>query len=180
MFRTLAIALLATSLSFCSAKAADKGGPPVKVTATGEVKNFNGCYLSAAGSATFLEVAGLGEAARMFLAGAGCDMQRGQIVFGASGEYGIGEEQARMAALSARFGLALNDHTLLYAITSLTMDGRDIKVGDSIWSLGAGLETYLLSKNWTVFVEGQTAIKAFGAAGGVDLSTAKIGVRYRF
>jgi hypothetical protein len=176
----ISAAALGLALMVLPAESADKGGPPSKIDIQGEPKNFNGCFVSVAGSTTFLEVSGFGDAARMFLAGAGCDLQRGKIVVGASAEYGFGESDARLAAMSARAGITLNAHTLLYGFTSLTMDGRDPKLGDSIWSLGAGIETYLLSKNWTIAVEGSTAIKAFGDAAGVDMSQAKVILRYRF
>jgi opacity protein-like surface antigen len=175
-----ATAILAALFLASPASAADKGGPPAKVDATGEPKNFQGCYVQAAGQKMFLEVAGLGDSASTFLAGAGCDIQRGKLIFGLSGSYGFGENDLRVAEIAGRAGILVNPHALVYGLLSLTMDGRSPKLDDSFLSAGVGIELYLGSKHWTTFIEGATTIKSFGDTDGADLHSIKLGLKYRF
>jgi hypothetical protein len=169
-------------LVICStAFAADKGGPPVRVDAAGAVKPmFNGCFVQGAGTLIYAEAVGASEAVRAFMAGAGCDMQRGKLIFGAMAEYGFGESDVRVAALTGRIGVEINPHLMGYGFLTLTMDGRSIKLDDSMLSAGVGLETYIGSKHWTVFGEISQTVKTFGTFDGVDATTAKFGARYRF
>jgi opacity protein-like surface antigen len=175
------IALFAAATLSLPAIAADKlGMPPSKIDAQGvEKPMFNGCYVSAAGSTVFAEVTGASDAVRSFMAGMGCDIQRGKIVFGASAEYGFGESDARFVALTGRVGFTLNPHLLLYIPLTLTMDGRDPKFADSALSAGLGLETYV-ARNVTLFIEGTAGLDSFGDAKDLSLSMIKIGGRYKF
>jgi hypothetical protein len=139
-----------------------------------------GCYVSAAGSTVFAEVTGASDAVRSFMAGVGCDVARGKIIFGASLEYGLGESDARFLALTGRIAYELNPHLIVYIPLTLTMDGRNPKFDNSALSAGLGLETYVGPRGLTLFLEGTTGLDSFGDAKDLSLSVIKGGIRYRF
>ncbi len=183
MFRTLAIALLATSLSFCSpARSADKGGPPVKVDVAGNVKPaFSGCYVGgSAGGAFMSDAFGSFNTA---LAGVevGCDLTNSNVVFGARGGYDFGETDARFARLGLRAGFRPNQSAVLYGLLDLTMDGRSPKLDNASLAAGLGLEMMAFTPKTSIFIEGSKDLKAFGDATGVtDAWLFRAGARYRF
>jgi hypothetical protein len=174
---------LAASLAFAAAIpafAADKGGPPVRVDAAGAVKPmWTGCFVSAAGSGVFAEMSAASASVKAFMAGAGCDIQSGKLVFGASADYGFGESESRFVAITGRAGYTLNPHLLLYGLVSLTMDGRSPNLQDSALAAGVGVETYI-DRNLSIFLEATAGLNGYGSVKDLELSTVKGGVRYRF
>lgn len=180
--KALALAA-ALSLTACTsgANAADKGGPPVKVDATGNVKQmYSGCYVGGGVSGAFLTDGVSSESIKAFTAGGGCDMTQGRVVFGAGLDYSFGENDARMLTLNGRVGWLLNPHTLAYGLAAYTMDGRSPDLADGIISIGGGIETYLDAKV-TLFLQATTEVKSVGELKGLkDATMVYGGLRYRF
>ena len=175
-------AVLALTACTSGANAADKGGPPTKIDAQGnERPAFHGCYLGASAGGLFLTAGGNGVSASTFGGEVGCDLQRSQVVFGVRAGYDFGESDARFATLGGRVGMLLNPKALLYGTLTLTMDGRDFKLQDSILSAGAGLELYAFTPGTTIFIEGAKDIKTYGLAGMLDEAwSVRAGARSRF
>jgi len=182
-FRLLALAA-ALSLAACTtgANAADKGEPPTKIDAQGNEKPaFHGCYLGGSAGGVFMTAGGAGVSASTFGGEVGCDLQRASVVFGARAGYDFGESDTRFATLGGRVGMLLNPKALLYGTLTLTMDGRDLKLQDSILSAGLGVELFAFTPNTTIFVEAAKDIKTYGLTAGLDEAwTVRVGGRFRF
>lgn len=158
--------------------AADKGGPPQKIDAAGNVKPaFNGLYLGAHGSIATFEADNLSDVFKRFGVVGGYDIQRDKIVFGASASYDFGI--APEIAVGGRLGYLTTPLMLLYAKGELRMDGDAPKIKDSILAAGVGLETYLMN-NLAVNIEVLKDVKGFGGAKALDESyVVRAGVRIR-
>lgn len=176
----LALAIAVTGCT-TNAHAADKGGPPVRIDAQGEVKpGFDGCYLGAGVSGAFLTDGVSTDSIKSFTAGGGCDMTRGRIVFGAGLDYAIGEADARMLTLTGRSGWLLNPSTLAYGLATYTMDGRKPDLSDGIISVGGGIETFIDAR-LSLFLQATAEVKSVGELKGLkDATMVYGGLRWRF
>lgn len=167
------------------AHAADKGGPAPAGTVVEEpaVRNWQGFYIEGSGTMQNFEVANIGTQFGMVGLGAGWDYRASNhFVVGVFARYDFALDDADVRSLSmgARLGYLVNPHLMLYSPLAYTVDGSDISLSDGIWSIGAGLETYLLPQ-MTVFAEATRNISFSGTAKFLDeATTARAGVRFRF
>jgi len=176
-------ALAAAALIFLfqgPVRAADKGGPPVKIDAQGNVKpkSWTGCYADAGVAGFFAD--GL-DTVKAFSIGAGCDYQLdSRFIVGIGGAYMIGTDDARVVDAFARLGFLMNEHLMLYVRGGLLLDGDKISFDDSIGTIGAGLETSL-SSSVTIGAEAFTGIKGWGDyKEAPDNWTGRAFLRYKF
>lgn len=160
--------------------AADKGGPPLKIDANGDVKakSWTGCFVDAGVAGFFAD--GL-ETVKAFAIGAGCDYQLdARFVVGVGGAYMIGQNDERAIDTYVRAGLLLNPDLLIYLRGGLALDGRSPSFADSIGTVGAGLETSVSSKV-TIGAEAFTGIKGWGDfKDAPDNWTGRAFLRYKF
>jgi opacity protein-like surface antigen len=185
MRKILATACLC--LGFLSpAIAADLGSqkaPAGTVVEEPAVRNWQGFYLEGSGVMANFEVANLGQQVGMVGVGAGYDHRiSNHFVVGAFVRYDFALDDADMRSLSmgARLGYLVNPHLMLYSPLAYTVDGSDISLSDGIWSIGAGLETYLMPQV-TVFAEATRNISFSGTAKFLDeATTARAGFKFRF
>lgn len=165
---------------FAAAHAADKGGPPVKIDANGDVKakSWTGCYADAGAAGFFAD--GF-DTVKAFSIGAGCDYQiDSRFIIGIGGAYMIGTDDTKVADAFVRLGFLLNDHLMLYARGGLMMDGSKFDFDNSIGTIGAGLETSV-SARVTIGAEAYTGIKGWGdSKDAPDNWTGRAFLRYRF
>lgn len=166
------------------ALAADLGGPK-KINAVGAVvsdkASFAGCYGEVAGGGLAIEVGPLAEVMSNYGLGLGCNVERGRLVFGGFARHMWAEGDTRLLTLGARAGVKLNESLLAYGLLAMTTDGKSPKFGDSIISLGAGLETHIISERFSIFIEGAKDIAAQGAAKDIsDAWTVTLGGRFKF
>lgn len=157
----VALAILGTIYLINPSFAADKGGPPLKIDANGDVKvkNWTGCYADAGAAGFFVD--GL-DTVKAFSIGAGCDYQLdARFVVGIGGAYFVGQNDARAIDTYVRAGLLLNPDLLIYLRGGLALDGRSPNFADSVGTIGAGFETSVSSKV-TIGAEFSTGIKGWG------------------
>ncbi|UOF81833.1 outer membrane channeL [Caudoviricetes sp.] len=156
---SLYLILLAVAAWLLPARAADKGGPPMRIDAQGVAKPlFTGCYGQVGAGGIF---ASGNDTIKGFVIGAGCDWQVGAIVIGANGKYALYGDDTRALTVGGRLGYAINPHTLAYVHVGALMDGRDISLNQSAIMGGVGLEAYF-TRNMTVFIEAATDVKKWG------------------
>ena len=156
-----ALACIIGALFAANANAADKGGPPVKIDAAGNVKEktWTGCYVDAGAAGFFAD--GL-DTVKAFAIGAGCDYQLdSRFVIGIGGAYIIGTDDAKAVDALIRVGFLLNPNLLIYGRGGLLLDGDKPNFSDSIGTIGAGLETSV-SSSVTLGAEAFTGIKGWG------------------
>ena len=181
--------ILATAIAclgfLTPAIAADKGAPaPAGTVVEADAKrNWHGLYLEGSGLMANFEVANLGQQVGMVGVGVGYDHRiSNHFVIGAFARYDIALDDAddRSLSLGVRGGYLVNPHLMAYVPIAYTMDGTDITFSDGIWSIGAGIETFLLPQ-MTVFAEATRNFSLSGAAKFLDeATTARAGVRFRF
>lgn len=181
--------ILATAtacLGFLSpAVAADKGAPAPAGTVVEESarRPWQGVYVEASGTLANFEVASIGTQFGMAGLGIGYDHRiSNHFVLGAFARYDVSldDTDIRSASLGVRAGYLINPHLLLYVPVAYTMDGADISFNDGIWSVGVGLETFLLPQ-MTIFAEGTRNFSMTGGAKFLDeATTARAGIRFRF
>lgn len=177
--------LKALALSFMlvvPAVAADKGGPPAKIDALGQLRpQFTGCFVGAGAGGVAITSNGGGATAALLGLEVGCDLTRSNVVFGVKAGYDFGESEARFATAGVRAGILVNPSTLLYMPLNLTMDGRSPKLDNSILSTGVGVEFSAFSPSLTLLIEATKDIKGFGDAADIgDAWTFRVGARHRF
>lgn len=176
------VALAALSLIYLVRPgiAADKGGPPVAIDASGNVKakSWTGCYADAGGAGLFAD--GL-DTVKAFAIGAGCDYQiDARFIVGVGGAFMISTDDQKAVDAFLRLGFLLNEHLMLYVRGGLLMDGSNMSFDDSIGTIGAGLETSVSSKV-TIGAEAYTGVKGWGDFQGVpDTWTGRAFLRYKF
>lgn len=180
----IATAILCLGLSG-PALAADKGAPAPAgtVVETEARRNWHGLYVEGSGVMANFEVANIGEQVGMVGLGAGYDHRiSNHIVLGVFARYDFALDDAddRSLSMGARAGYLINPHLMLYVPVAFTVDGNDITLSDGIWSVGAGLETFLLPQ-MTVFAEATRNFSLAGTAKFLDeATTARAGIRFRF
>lgn len=169
-----------------TAHAADKGSPPPAgtVVEAPASRNWHGFYAEASGTMFNVEVAGLGSTVGMVGLGAGYDHRvSNHFVIGAFVRYDVAldDADARSLSLGARTGYLVNPHLMMYVPVAYTVDGTNIDIKDGIWSVGLGLETYLIGNSITLFAEGTRNFSLAGDARFLDeATTARAGIRFRF
>lgn len=175
-----ALSAIIGALFAANGYAADKGGPPVAIDASGNVKakSWTGCYADAGGAGLFAD--GL-DTVKAFAIGAGCDYQLdARFVVGVGGAFMISTDDQKAVDAFLRLGFLLNEHLLLYVRGGLLMDGSNLSFDDSIATIGAGLETSVSSKV-TIGAEAYTGVKGWGDFQGVpDTWTGRAFLRYKF
>jgi hypothetical protein len=166
--------------------AADKGGAPAPAGTVVEEegrRNWQGFYLEGSATMQNFEVANIGTQFGLMGLGGGYDHRvSNHFVAGVFARYDFALDDAdvRSLTLGARLGYLVNPHVMLYAPVQYQMDGSDISFSDGIWSIGAGLETYLLPQV-TVFAEATRNISFAGTAKFLDeATTARAGLKFRF
>lgn len=156
-----ALAAAAVAFLINPTLAADKGGPPVKVDAEGNVKakSWTGCYADVGAAGFFADGS---DTVKAFSIGAGCDYQLDtRFVVGIGANYIIGTDDTKAIDALVRVGLLLNQNLLIYGRGGLLMDGDKINFGNSIGTIGAGIET-TVSSSVTIGAEAFTGVKGWG------------------
>lgn len=199
MKRFLSAIGLAAALVFTAgiALAADKGGIPLFSSET-VAASWSGCHLSASVGVTSVGIDELPIGADGFNGGAGvgCDVQAGNLVFGAFGDYGfhrlnlgagLPDLDVDAWTVGARVGALLNADTLAYGLAGYTWADASVKgVGSEDiegWVVGGGLETRLADQ-WGARLEYR--YHSFEAVGDdtmtvdPDAHTVRVGILYRF
>lgn len=187
MRKILATACLC--LGFLSpSHAADKGGAPSAPAGTvveTDAPRWGGFYVEGSGTMFNVETAGLGATIGMMGLGVGYDhrIASTNFIVGAFARYdfAIDDMSAQAISVGARGGILLNPHLMAYVPVAYTMDKDNISLNDGIWSIGAGIETYLGSR-FTVFAE---MTRNFSLAGDAKIAldeatTARAGLKFRF
>lgn len=193
MRRLLTAAMLTSAFLMVGASvalAADKGGPPSTPyqapagTIVDDRPFAKGFFVEGSAGAANFKVDAVGtDTVSLFGLGIGYDhVINKQVVIGAFARYDISRSgDAHQVHLGARAGFLVNPHLLLYVPIAYTMDGKDIKIQDGIWSAGLGLETALLTNNLSLFAE---AARNFALQGGArfldEAYFVRAGVRLRF
>ncbi len=182
--------ILATAIAclgfLTPAIAADLGGPkPAGTVVEVDAPRWGGFYVEGSGTMFNVESAGFGQTIGMAGLGVGWDHRLASTNFlvGAFARYDFALDDASAQAISvgARAGMLLNPHLLAYVPVAYTMDKDNISLTDGIWSIGAGIETYVLNQ-FTVFAE---MTRNFSLAGDAKLAldeatTARAGIKLRF
>lgn len=165
---------------FAAAHAADKGGPPQKIDAQGNVKekSWTGCYVDAGAAGFFADGS---DTVKAFSIGAGCDYQLdSRFVIGIGGAYIIGTDDVKAIDALVRVGMLLNPSLLIYGRGGFLLDGEKIDFSNSIGTIGAGLETSV-SSSVTLGAEAYTGIKGWGDfKGAPDNWTGRAFLRYKW